>query len=642
MSSTDCPSQPKSLGRRRFLQVGGAVGAASALDLTGLFRLAPAGAQVAASPSAWSNPATWGGAVPGTGSVAVVSKPILLDVNTTVAGVVINPGGELIFDSAKSVALNSSGNVVVQGRLTMRPSRVDILHRLSFINVKESSFVGGGEVVLSTDVGLWVMGAGVLDVAGSPKLGWSRAAGTVAKGATSVAILDDPSGWQIGDEVVITPTGSPATPNHSLAFDTLIITGISGRTITLSGPTAFDHPAVTVKPGVILTAEVLNLSRNVRIEGAATGRSHIFVKSTSPQRVDHAGIRHVGPRRPSGGYTAFVLGRYGIHFHMSSDGSRGTSVQGTVIRDAGSHAFVTHEATGVSFRDCISHNTMEDAYWWDLPANTRAAAPVTNDLLYDRCVASRVTCDPPFRGYNLAGFMLGAGTGNTARNCVAVGVQGNSTANGFVWPEGSEGSWVFQDCVAHNNKVHGIYAWQNTAMTHVVTRFTGYHNGKSGISHGAYNNRYRYEDCVLYGNAESAILLHAGSATAVSPLTFVGAWCDGAGLSAYCVKTWRHSLAPAGPTQLVNCSFRGSKKAAVGLAYDGLNGSTEADLVDLIECTFVGNELWLVSTIHPGSTVRVQDSVRGVQKVQRTDQSGTLRATWNARVTPIPSFVPLT
>lgn len=640
MSTTEYPSLPK-LGRRRFLQVGGAFGAATALDLTRVFRVAPAGAQVTSPPVSWSNPAAWGGAVPGSSSVAVISKPVLLDVNATVAGVVIQPGGELIFDPARSLVLNSSGNVVVEGKLTMRPSSVGIVHRLSFINVKESSFVGGGMVVLSTDVGLWVMGAGVLNVAGSPKLGWSRAAGTVVKGATSVALVDDPSGWRIGDEVVITPTGSPATTNHSLAFDTLLITGISGRTITLSGPTAFDHPAVTVKPGVILTAEVLNLSRNVRIEGTTSGRSHIFINSSSPQTLDYAGVRYMGPRVPSGGYTAFVLGRYGIHLHLSGDGSRGTYVQGTVIRNCGSHAFVTHEASGVSYRDCISHDTMEDAYWWDLPADTRAVAPATDDLLYDRCVASRVTCDPPFRGYNLTGFMLGAGTGSTARNCVAVGVQGNSTANGFLWPEGSVGSWVFQDCVAHNNKVHGIYAWQNTSKSHVVTRFTGYHNGTAGISHGAYNNRYRYEDCVLYGNADSALLLHAVSA-AVPTLKFVGLWCDGAGLSNYGVKVWRHTLAPSAATQMVNCSFRGFKTAGVGVVYDGLNGATQASLIDLIDCTFVGNELWLASTINPASIVRVQDSVRGVQRVQRADQAGgILRSAWNAKVTPIQAFVPL-
>ena len=52
-----------------------------------------------------------------------------------------------------------------------------------------------------------------------------------------------------------------------------------------------------------------------------------------PQALAHTEIRHVAPG---------AIGRYGLHFHLCADGSRGSVVEGVVIRDAESHAFVPH------------------------------------------------------------------------------------------------------------------------------------------------------------------------------------------------------------------------------------------------------------------------------------------------------------
>src|SRR5258708_24804180 len=100
---------------------------------------------------------------------------------------------------------------------------------------------------------------------------------------------------------------------------------------------------------------------------------------------------------------------------MWGEGSRGSVIDGSVGRECGSHAFVTHVSNGVTYRNCITHDTFEDAYWWDRSDRSGIGGPPTDDVLYDRCVASLVRTDPPFRGFRLAGFFLGAGTGNVAR-----------------------------------------------------------------------------------------------------------------------------------------------------------------------------------------------------------------------------------
>jgi len=347
--------------------------------------------------------------------------------------------------------------------------------------------------VLPTDVGLWVIGSGQLDIAGSPRAGWNRT-GT------------DPT-WQPDDEVRVAPTAV----GDSTTFSEFT-PGSSVPSVSYAGET---YPA-----------EVLNLTRNVRIQGAgdgeanvANGRAHIWINSTKPQSIRYAELRHLGPRQVGDGDTPSngVHGRYPLHFHMVEDGSRGSLVEGVVVRDSGNHAFVTHRSHGVRFRDTIAFNVFEDAYWWD-PDDTGHGEPAenaTNDLVYEHTMAAWVRSDPDFRGYTLTGFLLGEGENLTVTDSVAVGVQGNTNASGFHWPATANGNeynlWEFHNNVAHNNRTDGIFVWQNDHNNHLIESFIGYRNGEFGVDHGAYGNSHRYDGLVLFENGEAGIRSVAAS-----------------------------------------------------------------------------------------------------------------------------------
>ena len=584
----------------------------------------------------WSDPATWGGTLPGPGDEANVTRSILVDRDVRVGSLVVQPGAVLVFDPGQSRTLESTGNVVVRGRLQMRPLSPNVVHRLAFLGIDESRYVGSGNSVLATDVGLWVVDNGALDLAGTRKLAWARAAGTVAQGSTTIELQADPLGWVAGDRIVITPTLSVVEEGYEAAYDSATLLRVQGRTITLSAPTSFAHPAVTVNAGQTFTAEVLNLTRNVVVEGTPGGRAHVMVLARRPQAVAYTSLRYLGPRQPAGSTTKFVLGRYALHLHLLDDTARGSVVEGVVGTDCGSHVFVAHRSHGITFRECISHDTFEEPFWWDNRADTASEAPPTNDLLYDRCVASLVRSDPEFRGFRLSGFFMGAGTGNQARTCVATGVRGNGDASGFIWPEGSEGVWVFEDCVSHNNAEHGLFVWQNTRRRHVITRFTAYFNGSAGISHGAYLNPYEYTDSVLYGNRTTGVRLHANSNG--EGLRFVGLTINGAGFSRFAVITDKHNLPPANSTLFLRCAFKDFTQAAVGLLYEGGNGPGAPDAIDFVDCTFGGNEFSLASRINPDSLVRMQDPANDAFAIQRSDRPGILQPAWNARTSPIAPF----
>lgn len=625
------------LSRRRFLRIAGVSGLGALASA--ILRIPADGSPKALAASReriarWSDPATWGGRVPGRNDIAVISKKIVLNVNAQVRGVVIKRGGSLIFHPGRSVTLQSTGNVVVRGRLTIRPAGPATVHRLQFPEIDEDRFVGGGMKVLASDVGLWVTGNGVVNIAGSPKLAWTRAMGTIASGSTSVTLRHDPVGWRVGDEVVLTPTLPPSNPTHDVAYDVSTVASVdrASRRVTLTSPITFEHPAVQVEPGIVFGAEVLNLSRNVRIEGTPEGRAHIWIHSSRAQSFRNAWLRHMGPRKPIDNafpYTKPVLGRYGLHFHQMVGASRGSIVKGVVVSDSGNHAFVTHHSHGVTFRNCVTHNTFEDAYWWDpSPHMDTDHAPPTDDVLYEHCVASLIRADPPNEGhFRLAGFSLSARNGNAIRDCVAVGVHGGLDSSGFVWPEFSSGLWKFDNCLAHNNRSNGITVWQTNNLPHIVSRFTAYHNGRYGIRQGQYVNVFLYENTVLYGNKVAGVLSNATSR--VFPVQrFIGLVCDQAGLSSYCVVGSQLVPMPEMEPLFSQCQFRGYTKAAFGF----VDPLPFPNVLNIVNCTFEGNEFWLGPDIHAATKIRVQDPLHGTLTLRRADQPGTLRPEWNASV----------
>ena len=309
------------------------------------------------------------------------------------AGLTIEPSALVTFNASSNAAISTTKNVVLQGTLRMRPIAT-VVHRLTFQGFNEANFVGGGMDPVASDVGLWVMGAGKLDLSGSTKTAWSRLSGAASAGSTSITLESDPVGWRIGDDISIAPTEAPTVgaPSYQ-AFEDRKVVRIVGRTITLSSSLKRNHPAVA-NPGPgggTWRAEVMNLSRNVKISGQDVAhRSHVFIRASVPQTIKNTELRYMGPRKDTNGNgrTERIIGRYPLHFHMMSravtydlgDGtqapvrkeqvqpgpnSNGSVVDGVVVREAGSHAFVAHESDGVTFKNLVGYNVIETPFWWD-------------------------------------------------------------------------------------------------------------------------------------------------------------------------------------------------------------------------------------------------------------------------------------
>lgn len=402
---------------------------------------------------------------------------------------------------------------------------------------------------------------GILDIQGTAKPCWVKAGGT------------RPGTWPVGDEVVYLPVA----PGDYLPHST---------------PTG---------------GEILNLTRSILIQGP----SRIQIESPKRQTIRYTTVLNAG--------VTTLLGHYPIHFHHADEGSRGSLVEGVVVRGGKHHAVAIHGSYGVTVRNCIAYDTIGDAYWYDLPASANDPSNNTVDLFWDRCVAAFVSPGAVTLPKELSGFLLGAGSGNACVGCVAVGVGKNPNASGFHWPSQANSQpnvWRFEDNISHNNQVQGIFVWQNTATTpHNIDRFKSYSNGDRGIAHGAYNARgYHYRDSEISDNP--AFVQHAHLAANSNLALGEIPSCERT-LFDGTVQLVKHVLAgvltigglPTDSFRYIDCTF------ANGVEVDDATGNPSA--YGFIRCNLEPEDFEILS-MNSQSRIRVQRSDGSAYQITST------------------------
>lgn len=462
----------------------------------------------------WSNPATWYNGVVPVNRLAIISTTHVVTydlASTTVAGITIQGNGKLEFTPGTSRAITSTQNIVVNGILEMKPSSGAVQHTITFSGINEANVQGGGDNPLASDVGLWIMGNGRWAAEGTFKKGWTRATASVNSGATSM-VVEDASGWRIGDEIFIVPMDTPSqntadwqdagnyfTDSYRPKFERRILTSVSGNTVGWSGGLTFNHPVVTssVTSGTYGTKsrtwrpEVGNLSRNVKIQGTKDAgddnhlkyhRTHVFLRVNVPQTIKNVGFQYTGPRKGSP-RPSLISGRYGLHFHHCDFGTNGSIVENCAIYDSGNRCYVPHVSHGITIRDCIAFNSMQEGLWWDFQE-------ITHNSLWQRNLIACMTQNGT--GSNSRGVLLQIGDDNVAEdNVVVYGHSGDPNGGGgYAWDADSEGVWIFRRNMSHSC-VTGLFVWQNTSFNHTIDDFDTFECYQA-VFHGAYINSYLY------------------------------------------------------------------------------------------------------------------------------------------------------
>lgn len=473
---------------------------------------------------------------------------------------VLQIDGTLELDPRTNVTLTTTKNIIITGKLISRPNP-GVMHVIKFVNIDESKFIGGGDTVLDSDVGLWVTGAGQLDLQGSLREEWNP-------GSDIVQNID----------------------------------------------------AIVQRAGT--------LARNMRVEGTATGRSHIFIKSSKPQTIRYVGLRWLGPRKARTGDTvkSLITGRYAIHFHHCGDGSRGSMIEGCIAKDCGNHSYVPHGSSGITMRGNSALNCTETAFWYD-------AGHKTDDLVLENNLVANISYversynqDTDSPTFGAGGFYLGFGDGNICRNNVVYKTSGSGGgAAAYIWPELRDdadtskdltSTWMFTGNMAISCPL-GINVWQNSEHHHTV-QDTTIVNCPIAILHGAYGNHYKYLRIKI---VNGIIDLRAASDNTIR-VRFEECEIDAGGQNA-CVFVNENPGKGMAPVLFRACKFTNFRLKAIINQNPGPGTKT----IDVVDCGLPVTAYQVTSAAVSGERIRVQEQ----GKAWKITKSGTMA---------IPIFAP--
>lgn len=190
-----------------------------------------------------------------------------------------------------------------------------------------------------------------------------------------------PTGWRAGDRLLFPGTGQTSPVNESMlgikmghllmrecsrsevrtlvkAEDWGYLAGM--QLVGLDAPLKYNHDVLERWQG-----EIANLSRNVVVESADPKgeRGHTMYHRGSTGSLGYVEFRHLGKRG--------VLGRYPVHFHLTGDTMRGSSVVGCSVWDSANRAIVLHGTHYLVVRENVAFDIVGHAYFLEDGTETR-------------------------------------------------------------------------------------------------------------------------------------------------------------------------------------------------------------------------------------------------------------------------------
>lgn len=363
-------------------------------SLSNFDALAPANQGVRAVRSGdWSNAATWGGKAP-TGRVVIpAGVSVVADAANTDRLKSVRVEGCLELSSEKNNRLNTEFLYVAPGGELLagtasRPVPATVTAEIVF-----PDFGALDTRVDRTLTGKGLVAASRVRLFGALKTSRVKVAAAPRRGDTVVRLDAAPSGWRVGDRVILTGTRwIPQTTKRDVVLNSptedevRFVKSVSGASVTLDAPLAFDHPA----PDASLGAYLVNYSRNIRLateNGAKiipSQRAHSIYISTETTlqgveffemgRTDKSKRAVDAAKLGSPTATSNVKGRYPLHLHQQGFPAdsltpvvRGVSIWGSPgwgFAQHGGKAFVyqsnVYNAFGSAF---VSESGNETGAW---------------------------------------------------------------------------------------------------------------------------------------------------------------------------------------------------------------------------------------------------------------------------------------
>lgn len=326
----------------------------------------------------WSDPATWGGKLPGAGDTVVIppGKQVLVDIDIPkLTGLEVL--GELAFADRATTA--RVGHIMVHGKFWMGTDAHPLTSAITLVlDGSPTDSMKMGKVDMGANV-FGAMGGGRIEIHGRDSgRTWTRLAQTAAPGSKTLNLVD-PVSWQSGDDIVV--ASSDMTVDHK---ERLRVTERSadGRTVMVDRPLRYQHASVVTtytsgpeSRSVQERAEVGLLSHNIKITGpddAARTKfgGHIMMMADGVLRMSNAELYAMGQ--------IGKLGRYPIHWHYTGDGSA-SLVSDISIHDSFNRFVTIHETNNVHVNGVVADETFGHGFFLEDGVEQRNV--LTNNLV---------------------------------------------------------------------------------------------------------------------------------------------------------------------------------------------------------------------------------------------------------------------
>ena len=336
---------------------------------------ADAASHVAVASGLWSSPSTWrDGLVPDEASRVLIPEGLTVKVDGEFRASLdwVRVNGTLRFATDVDTALKVDTVVTAPGsRLEigspMDPVQADVSARIEFAD--------RGPLTVDSDPLLIGRGAilhGATQIHGAAKSSAMSVARDPLQGDREILLSEIPSGWVVGDAVVIAGT----RPDGS-GDETARIAAIEADRILLEEPLRHDH----ITPRDHLKVHVANLTRNVVFSSenkALDRRGHVMFMHTRDVDVANTAFKDLGrtdklrplddPYFDDEGFFVEETGtntggRYSVHFHRNGVDRTGAPavVRGSVVDGNPGWGFVNHSSY-VDFIDNVAYDVVGAAF----------------------------------------------------------------------------------------------------------------------------------------------------------------------------------------------------------------------------------------------------------------------------------------
>ena len=331
---------------------------------------------------AWSDPTTWkNGQVPGND-----------------ANVLIAQGTAVTYDQ---IGVDRLKTIAIEGNLKFSTSQDTQLYIETILNSPEGKLDIGSEsqpvaadkrtrIIFTSDSGIdtqWdptqlskgLVSHGEVNIFGADKLDRIELAGDAKAGSNALTFKQAPTGWKVGDKIVVGGTdygwNGNDQDNSRLQDEVLTVTDISGSTVKFTNNDIktgnpdvlrFDHLRSPLADPSKTSLYAANLTRNVSFEtenGKAVPidhRAHVMLMHNANVKVVNAGFYDLGRSDKtklvddigknvdgSNGNGTNVRGRYALHLHktgVDDPSSPASLIEGNVVSGSPGWGIVQHES----------------------------------------------------------------------------------------------------------------------------------------------------------------------------------------------------------------------------------------------------------------------------------------------------------